>query len=60
MISKRKVTVEYTITLTGDEAEWLRALVQNPQGELADEDPLVYAMRQDLFDALFAGEAQSA
>lgn len=45
-------TVEYEIWLTQEEAEWLKAYMQNPAEEV--EDPVTLTNRENLFRALHA------
>ena len=59
MKSTTKTITEITLVLTGEEAEWLRGVMQNPLfGEHPDnEDVLVGERRLALFNAL-AGDEQ--
>ena len=54
-VQKRQI-VEYTVTLTPEEADWLRDLMRNPiskiQIPLDEEDEFDSSMRQKFFLAL--------
>ena len=54
MKANKAVTKEYVITLTKEERDWLREMVQNPIhcDNPNDEDPLERDMRQTFWDAL--------
>ena len=54
MKSNKEVTAEYVLTLTKEERDWLRGMMQNPIhcDNPNDEDPFQLDMRQTFWDAL--------
>lgn len=52
MNATAKTKMEITLTLTAEEAIWLKGLVQNAQCDPAEESAENSAMRAALFDAL--------
>ncbi|MCF8299085.1 MAG: hypothetical protein K9J13_16170 [Saprospiraceae bacterium] len=52
MKSEIKQTVEIILTLTPQEAKWLKAYVQNPMCPPEEENKEDSKMREKIFDAL--------
>ncbi len=53
MKGEREDNVEITLTMTGDEAEWLKGVMQNPHGcTPEEEEEYTKKMRQTFFDIL--------
>jgi len=52
MTATMKTQVTVTLTLTAEEAWWLKSYMQNPMGNLVEEEPETAEKRGSIFSSL--------